>query len=315
VQYTVPQEDQYLAGQISNLNELHYFTMVARARSFTSAAGRLNLPKSTISRAIQSLEQRLNIQLLQRTTRSVRLTEAGQIYLAHCEKVMEEIELADGAIGAMMASPKGTLRIGAPVAFARFLLEPLMHEFLLMYPQLQISIELLQAKERQSYEHCDLVVRAGPLEDSDWLVKHLMRVRLGLYTSTSLLSRNRRPQSPADLSQYPCIVSSCGAPGEVAGQTTWRLRREKEVREVRVAARLSIPDPAVHHQLALKGLGIAMLAQTEVVSDLKERRLVRVLAGWEPEPIDLYALHPARLAASPKLRVLLDFLLKHCQAS
>jgi DNA-binding transcriptional LysR family regulator len=88
----------------------------------------------------------------------------------------------------------------------------------------------------------------------------------------------------------------------------WRLQRQREVREVQVVARVSVPDPSVHHQLALKGVGIAMLGQAEVVPDLKERRLVRLLPEWEPEPIELYALHPSRLAASPKVRVLLEFL-------
>jgi DNA-binding transcriptional LysR family regulator len=130
-----------------NLNELHYFALVAQSRSFTAAANSLKLPKSTISRAISRLEQRLDVQLIQRTTRSVRLTEAGRLYLTHCEKVIEEAELADIAIGAMMATPKGHLRIGAPVAFARFVLEPLMNEFLLLYPELSVQIELLHGRD------------------------------------------------------------------------------------------------------------------------------------------------------------------------
>jgi len=297
---------------MTNLNELQTFALVAQSRSFTLAAERLKLPKSSVSRAISRLEQRLDVQLIQRTTRSVRLTEAGRLYLTHCERVIEEAELADIAIGAMMATPKGKLRIGAPVAFARFVLEPLMNEFLLLYPELRVHIELLHAKERQSDEGFDMVVRVGPLEDSAWLVKPLMRVRLGLYASPALLKRYRRPQSPADLQQYPCIVSNCGPPGEPGDHAMWRLHREREVREVQVVARVAVPDPSVHHQLALKGLGIAMLGQAEVAPDLKERRLVRLLPEWEPEPIELYALHPARLAASPKVRVLLEFLAKHC---
>ena len=297
---------------MTNLNELQTFALVAQSRSFTLAAERLKLPKSSVSRAISRLEQRLDVQLIQRTTRSVRLTEAGRLYLTHCERVIEEAEQADIAIGAMMATPKGKLRIGAPVAFARFVLEPLMNEFLLLYPELRVHIDLLHAKERQSDEGFDLVVRVGPLEDSAWLVKPLMRVRLGLYASPALLKRHRRPQSPSDLQQYPCIVSSCGPLGESGDHAMWRLHREREVREIQVVARVAVPDPSVHHQLALKGLGIAMLGQAEVVPDLKERRLVRLLPEWEPDPIELYALHPSRLAASPKVRVLLEFLGKHC---
>ena len=92
----------------------------------------------------------------------------------------------------------------------------------------------------------------------------------------------------------------------------WRLQREREVREVQVIARVAVPDPSVQHQLALAGVGVVMLGQAEVVEDLKERRLVRLLPEWEPEPIELYALHPSRLAASPNVRALLEFLGKHC---
>jgi DNA-binding transcriptional LysR family regulator len=297
---------------MTNLNELHYFALVAQSRSFTLAAKRLNLPKSSVSRAIARLEDRLDVQLIERTTRSVRLTEAGRLYLTHCQRVMEEAEQADIAIGAMMATPKGKLRVGAPVAFARFVLGPLMNEFLLMFPELRVHIELLHAKERESEEDFDVVVRAGPLEDSGWLVKPLMKVRLGLYASPAFIQRYRRPESPADLRRYSCIVTSCGPLGEPGDYATWRLRRERETREIQVIARVSVPDPSVHRQLALTGAGIATLGQGEVITDLKERRLVRLLPDWEPEPIELYALYPSRLAASPKVRVFLEFLGKHC---
>ncbi len=293
---------------MTNLNELHYFALVAQTRSFTSAAERLGLPKSSVSRAITSLEKRLDVQLLQRTTRHVRLTEAGKLYLTHCQRAIEETELGEIAIGAMMATPKGTLRIGTHIGFARFVLEPLMSKFLLLYPDVNVHIDLLQTKERQSDEGLDLVIRAGPLEDSGWLVKPLMQMRFGLYASPSLLQQHRRPELPADLQRYPCILSNCTTLGEPGGYAVWRLQREREVREVQVTARVAVPDPSVHHQLARKGVGVAMLGQAEAAEDVKARRLVRLLTDWEPEPIKLYALHPSRLAASPKVRVFLEFL-------
>jgi DNA-binding transcriptional LysR family regulator len=314
LEYTVAMGGQPRSA-VTNLNELHYFALVAQSRSFTVAARRLGLPKSSVSRAIARLEQRLGVQLIERTTRSVRLTEAGRLYFVHSQRVIDEAEQADIAIGAMMAVPRGKLRIGAPVAFARFVLGPRMNQFLATYPELRVHIEILHAREREVDEGFDLVVRVGPLEDSGWLVKPLMQVRLGLYASPEFLKRNRRPESAADLRQYPCIVSTCGPPGEPGDYATWRLRREREVRETQVIARISVPDPSVHRQLALTGAGIAMLGQAEVETDLKERRLVRVLPEWEPEPIALFALYPSRLAASPKVRVLLEFLERHRDSS
>jgi DNA-binding transcriptional LysR family regulator len=296
----------------TDLNELHVFMQVAKAKSFTLAAKRLGVPKSSVSRAIGRIEKRLGVQLIERTTRSVSLTEVGKLYLTHCLRVMEEAELADLAVGAMLAKPRGKLRIGAPVAFARFVLGPLMNEFLALYPELQVHIELLHAGDRSREEGFDMVVRTGPVEDSAWLIKPLMRVRLGLYASPALLKRHKRPDSPAELREFSCIVTSCGPFGEPDELATWRLKRNSEVREIGVQARVSVPDPSVHRQLALAGIGVAALGQAEVVTDLKERRLVRVLPEWEPEAIELYALYPSRLSASPKVRAMLEFLTERC---
>jgi DNA-binding transcriptional LysR family regulator len=297
---------------MNDLNEIRFFVLVAQTRSFTQTAERLSVPKSSVSRAIGRLEERLGVQLIERTTRSVRLTEIGRLYLAHCQRVMDEAEQADLAVGAMLARPRGKLRVGAPVAFARFVLGPLMSEFLAMYPELRVHIELLSGNGRTHDEGLDMLVRAGPLEDSGWLVKALMRVRLGIYASPEFLKRHKLPESPAELRQLPCIVTSCGPLGEAEDFALWRLRRNSEVREIGVDARVSVPDPSVHRQLALSGAGVATLGQAEVVTDLKQRRLVRLLPEWEPEPIELYALYPSRLSASPKVRALLEFLQQRC---
>jgi DNA-binding transcriptional LysR family regulator len=300
---------------MAGLNEIEFFVLVAQTRSFTLTAKRLRVPKSSVSRAIGRLEERLGVQLIERTTRSVRLTEIGGVYLTHCQRVMEEAEQADLAVGAMLAKPRGKLRIGTPVAFARFVLGPLMNEFLAMYPELRVHIELFSGSARSQEEGLDLVVRAGPIEDSGWLVRPLMRVQLGIYASTAFLKRYKRPESPSELRQFPCIVTSCGPQGEAEDFAMWRLRRNSEVREINVDARISVPDPSVHRQLAVAGAGLAMLGQAEVVKDLKERRLVRLLPEWEPEPIELYALYPSRLSASPKVRALLEFLRERCDSA
>jgi DNA-binding transcriptional LysR family regulator len=297
---------------MADLNELRVFVLVAQTCSYTEAAKRLTAPKSTVSRAITHLEQRLGVQLLERTTRSVRLTEIGRLYLTHCQKVMDEAEQADLAIGSMLAVPRGKLRIGAPVAFVRFVLGPLMNEFLTRYPELRAHIELQNTNTGALDETLDVIVRAGPLEDSGWLVKPLMKVRLGLYASPAFLKQNKSPQSPAELRPLPCIVSSCGPPGEPEDFSHWRLRRNREVREISVNARISVADPSVHRQLALAGAGVATLGHAEVVTDLKSKKLVRLLPEWEPDPIELYALYPSRLSASPRVRALLEFLEDRC---
>jgi DNA-binding transcriptional LysR family regulator len=293
---------------MTNLNELQFFVHVSQTQSFTGAAKRLGVPKSSVSRTIQRLERRLGVRLVERTTRRVALTEVGELYLNHCRRVMEEAEQADLAVGAMQAKPRGTLRVGAPVAFARSIMGPSMGDFLAMYPELRMHLQLLNGDESPRVGSLDVIVRAGPLEDSGLLVKPLMRIRLGAYASPAYLKRRKTPESPAGLMQQSCITMTCGTFGEPGDFAVWRLRRGGELKEIRVDARVSVPDPTINHQLALAGTGVALLAQSVVRTDVEQGRLVRLLPEWEPEPIELHALYPSQLNSSPKVRAFLQFL-------
>jgi DNA-binding transcriptional LysR family regulator len=292
---------------MTNLNELQFFVQVSQTQSFTKAAKRLGVPKSSVSRAIVRLENRLGVRLVERTTRRVGLTEMGELYLNRCQRVMEEAKQADLAVGALQAKPRGTLRVGAPVAFARSILGPSMGEFLAMYPELRLRLQLLNGDESLREDTFDVAVRAGALEDSGLLVKPLMRIRLGAYASPGYLEHHKVPESPVDLLQLSCITTSCDAPGE-GDFSIWRLRRGDERREVRVESRVSVHDPTINHQLALAGAGVALLAQSVMRADVEQGRLIRVLPEWEPEPVQLHALYPSRLDSSPKVRVFLQFL-------
>jgi DNA-binding transcriptional LysR family regulator len=293
---------------MTNLNELQFFVHVSQTQSFTGSAKRLGVPKSSVSRTIQRLERRLGVRLVERTTRRVALTEVGELYLNHCRRVMEEAEQADLAVGAMQAKPRGTLRVGAPVAFARSIMGPSMGDFLAMYPELRMHLQLLNGDESPRVGSLDVIVRAGPLEDSGLLVKPLMRIRLGAYASPAYLKRRKTPESPAGLMQQSCITMTCGTFGEPGDFAVWRLRRGGELKEIRVDARVSVPDPTINHQLALAGTGVALLAQSVVRADVEQGRLVRLLPEWEPEPVELHALYPSQLNSSPKVRAFLQFL-------
>lgn len=293
---------------MTNLNELQYFVQVSQTQSFTRAAKRLGVPKSSVSRAIHRLETRLGVRLVERTTRRVALTEVGELYLNRCQRVMEEAEQADLAVGALQAKPRGMLRVGAPVAFARSILGPIIGEFLALYPELRLHLQLLNGDESPRVRNLDVLVRAGTLEDSGMLVKPLMRIRLGAYASPGYLHTRTMPESPAGLVSLNCITTTCDSYGDPGDFTTWRLRRGSELKEVRVNARVSVPDPTINHQLALAGTGVALLAQSVVQDDVEQGRLVRILPEWEPDAVELHALYPSRLDSSPKVRVFLQFL-------
>jgi DNA-binding transcriptional LysR family regulator len=292
-----------------DLNELRVFVAVADGRSFTEAARRLGSPKSTVSRALRKLEDRLGVRLVERTTRRVSLTEVGELYLGHCRRVVAEAEEADLAVGALLAEPRGRLRVAVPIPFARFMLGPILAEFLERYPEVQLQLEMDGREEALRSGRLDLLIRAGALEDSGLLVKPLMRVLPGIYASPAYLDRRGWPETPAALRQHVSIAMTCdNLGGEPSETTTWRLRRGNEVAEVQVVARVAVPDPSLNHELALAGVGVALLSRGLARPDVEAGRLVRVLPAWEPEPVLLHALYPSRLGSSPKVRALLEFL-------
>ncbi len=293
---------------MTDLNELQYFVHVSQAQSFTEAAKRLNVPKSSVSRAVTRLERRLGIRLMARTTRTVGLTEAGEVYLRHCKRILDEAEEADLAIGGMVGTPRGTLRVAAPVAFARGILAPVLGTFMHRYPELRLQLELLNTNRAYRDGQVDVIIHPGPLADSGLLVTPIMRIQLGLFASPGYVAKHGTPQAPADLAQHACVSTSCGAAGERFNSALWRLRNGSEVREIRINSRAAMPDPSMNYELARADVGIAILNCAAVAKDVQQGRLLPVLPDWQPDPVELHALYSERLSTSPKVRVFIEFL-------
>jgi DNA-binding transcriptional LysR family regulator len=292
----------------SDLNEIRFFVEVSDARSFTGAARRLAVPKSSVSRAIQRLEDRLRVRLIERTTRRVSLTEVGELYLNHCRRVIEEAEQADLAVGALLAEPRGRLRIGVPIPFARLIAGPLLADFLAVHPQLQVQLEFLDSDIAVQTGALDLMIRVGSLGDSGLLVKPLFKVLPGIYASPGYVEARGWPERPASLQEHSCIATTCDtAGGEPGSMTTWRLRRGNELAEVQITPRVAVLDPEMNRQLTLADVGIALLSKGLVRADVEAGRLLRLLPEWDPEPVVLHAFYPTRLGSSPKVRAFLEF--------
>jgi DNA-binding transcriptional LysR family regulator len=291
-----------------DLNELQCFVRVCEAQSFTVAAQRLGLPKSSVSRALTRLEQRLGVRLIERTTRSLMLTEAGELYLERCRRMLEEAEQADLAIGAMHAQPRGLLRLATSVPFARFVLAPMLGDFLATYPELRVEVQFLSADTRLSEATPDIVIGPEPGAESTMRATPLFEVRLALFASPTYLAGRRLPKVPGDLREHHCIAVHWSTPGLPADLSSWRLQRGATRQEVRFEPRVVVADPSIGYQLALAGSGIALIKPEGVRDEVEAGRLVRVLPDWEIEPLQLYALHASRLNASPKVAAFLGFL-------
>lgn len=291
-----------------DLNEMQCFAHICEARSFTVAAQRLGLPKSSVSRALTRLEDRLGVRLIERTTRSLMLTEAGELYLERCRRMLEEAEQADLAIGAMHARPRGLLRVATSVPFARFAVGPVLGDFLSAYPEVRVELQLVSGENRAPDPAPDIVIGPYPSPDSTLRATPLFKIRLATYASPGYLACRRMPAVPADLREHHCITVHCRGPGVPAGFASWRLRRGATRQEVCFEPRLTVADPSIGYQVALSGGGIAAVKPEAARSDVEAGRLIRLLPDWELEPLQLYALHPARLSASPKVNAFLAFL-------
>jgi DNA-binding transcriptional LysR family regulator len=283
---------------MSDLNQIRFFASVAKAASFTGAAHELALPKSTISRAVARLENRLGVRLLNRTTRRVLLTEAGEAYLRHATRALDEAEQADLAVSALAAEPHGRLRVSLPTFFAQSAFLPVMVDLVARYPRLQIQLELRVAAASAPVTAFDISIQSGPVEDSELMIQKLGRSYGGLYASREYIERHGTPKSVRDLKQHSCLTQS-GASGDA-----WHLHRGARTVEIRTEPRVSGADLMLQYRLATAGIGIANLPHFLAAPD---GSLVRVLPGWD-DSVELFAIYPSKRASSVNVRVCLDFL-------
>jgi DNA-binding transcriptional LysR family regulator len=283
-------------------NDYQVFAEVAQYGSFTKAADRLRLPKSTVSRAVTRLEERYAVRLLERSTRRVRLTEAGDACLAHAQRMSAEAAEAAVALGEMRKAPRGTLRVGTPVTFLRTFLTPMLPRFLAAYPEVTVHVKVASTLDPMA-DALDVVIRAGALDDSGLVVRKLGESPTGLYASTGYANRNGLPNTPAELTRHTTAA--------MAENPAWTLTKGTQKETVRPRPRITVLDPVVHHELARSGAVIAQCPHFLAQRDVAAGRLVEVLPGWTVPPVGLYALYPSRRGLTAKLKAFLEHVEEH----
>jgi len=289
---------------MKDFNELQIFAVVVQEMSFTRAAGALDISKAAASRAIGSLERRLGTRLFERTTRRLRLTEAGETYLAYARRAVEEAEGAEAAVSKLADQPRGTLRIAMPVTLAQSSVAPRLARFLHAYPELRLDITLRGGQIDPIAQRVDVAFQTTrPETDSQFIQQRVTVVQLGIYASRQYLAAGSALGTPQDLAQHACLTLTAEREG-----TTWKLHRDGKAEEVRLRGRVSIGDPVIHHRLCLDGAGIAILPNWIVRAGGGKKHLVRVLPEWTPAPIELYAIYPTRLSMTPKLNAFIKFI-------
>lgn len=279
-------------------NEMVVFCKVVETGSFVGAARTLGLPKSTVSRKVARLEERLGVRLLHRTTRVVRTTPVGQAYYERCASLVADAEDAERVVTSAQERPTGLLRITTSTLIGERWLGSLVTEYLRANPDVRIDLLLTNRMVDIVDEGYDLAFRAGVLPDADLIARRLQRGRTVLVASPDYLAARGTPDSLDDLSDHDCIIV-----GNDSKRGVWAFADTR----VAVSGRLAVNDIRMARDAALAGLGIARMPSFLVAEDLSSGHLTRVLPQVPDNFGGLYAVYPSRRHLSTAVRSFVDF--------
>lgn len=285
-----------------DLNQADVFVHVVQHGGVQKAARAMGVPKSTVSRRLAALEERLGVRLLQRTTRSLALTEDGAAYYERIAPAMEMAREAEEALGRRRGAVSGVLRVNAPMLFGQRLLGPIAVEYLRRHPGAQLELELDDRTIDLLHDRCDVAIRVGALDSSTLVARRLAGVRLVLCASRAYLDGAPALATPDDLQHHECILH--------AGDRAWRLRRGDDVRTVVVRGRLRTRSPVLRLEAVLAGLGVTWLPELTCAEELAAGRLVALLEGWQGPETAVFAVYPSSRQLSPKVRAFVDLLVE-----
>jgi DNA-binding transcriptional LysR family regulator len=284
--------------EIPDLNDVRIFVAIGQEGTLTAAAKALSLPTSTVSRALTRLEKHLDVILAQRSPRGLIMTDFGKEYLQTCRRALRTLRDGSELLESHRERPGGLLKIACPITMARLIFAPLLKEFLARYPDLRVEIEpYASGWDQEPREDVDVFFKVRAPRDSIRRVRPYPGTKRGLFASPEYTAAYGNPNTPDELAAHSCI-----------GTGTWKLSRGLKVAAPNIAFRVVLSDPGIHLDLALSGVGIAILPLYMAKYPETRNRLVPILPGWSPEPITLCALFSGPARMTPKVQVLLDFL-------
>lgn len=288
---------------LDRFGAMRAFAAVGQRLSFTSAADELGISPSALSRRVAQLEDLLGCRLLQRTTRTVTLTEAGALYLERCIDILARAEEADAAVSEHSRAPQGVLRVTLPNLYGQLRIAPLLPDFMRRYPKLRLELTFEDRYVDLVERRADVGVRIGNLETGDYVARKLATNTRFLCASPDYLHRFGCPATIADLSHHACLHFS-----PLVEDSRWRLSRGGRRVEVPITPALRADNAEALRQAALGGQGIALLAGFLIDGDIAAGRLVQVLSEWTVAESWIFAVYPHARFLPMKTRVFVDFL-------
>lgn len=295
---------------MDRLHSMSVFIAVAEEESFAGGARRLAMSAPAVTRAVAALEGRLGVKLLDRTTRHVRVTEAGQRYLEDARRAIMAADEADEAAAGLNRQPRGHLTVTAPVLFGRMHAMPVIVEYLRTHPETTLTAILLDRVVNMLEEGVDVGIRIGKLPDSSFKARLVGHVRRVVCASPDYLARNGEPMKPEDLAGHSIIVASGLSP-----TVQWRFARDRAPVSVRVAPRLTVTSNDAAIEAAVSGIGITRLMSYQIGPQLASGRLQVVLAGYEPARVPIHVLHREGRNPSAKVRSFVDLIAERLRAN
>ena len=289
-----------------NVSDLRAFIMVAREQSFTKAAAKLGVSQSALSYTIRTMEARLGLRLLTRTTRSVSLTEAGERLLRSIGPRLDEIESEISALSELRDKPAGTVRITTVEHATETILWPAITKLMRKYPD--INVELINDYRLTDIvaERYDAGVRLGEQVDKDMIAVRIgPDFRMAVFSAPSYFERRPRPRTPQDLTEHACINLRLPTSG---GLYVWEFRKGARELKVRVQGRAVFNAVDMIRDAAMQGLGLASLPEDLVETAIQKGRLVRVLADWCPLRPGYHLYYPSRRQPTPAFALVVDAL-------
>ncbi|EMV8751945.1 LysR family transcriptional regulator [Escherichia coli] len=290
---------------MDKLSAMATFATVVEAGSFTRAADVLALPKARVSQRVSDLERHLDVRLLNRTTRTLSLTEDGQAYFAKCQVILQEIDELEGALKGGTVEPRGRLRVEALVSVARWVIAPRLHEFQARYPCISVRLGSSDRIRHLLEDGIDCAIRGGHLEDSSQIARHVCDVQVGLYAAPAYLDAEGTVIHPSELVNHRRISWFPGPRNPFA----WQLETVDDVYELAAQDGLQFDDPDVAIASCIAGSGICPGAPFAVESLVRAGTLVPVLPHWHFEARPIHLIYPGSRHLSTRVRCFVDWTL------
>ena len=287
-----------------DLNDIVVFTRVAETKSFTGAAELLGLPKSTVSRKLAQLEERLGVRLVQRTTRKLALTDIGEAYYQRCAQIVSDVAAAEQVVTDMQATPRGRVRVTAPVDLSSKYLGAIVAQFLVEHPDISVELDASDRVIDLIEDGFDLAVRFGPMPESTLIARKLCTLKQMIVAAPAYLAKRGTPSTIDQLEEHDRLLFQPSA------RTTWTLVNGEQTYEFGRPARFASNNIEAVRDVALAGGGIALISDFMVACDIADGRLVSVMPEWSGRETDMHAVYPARQNLPPRLQLFLDHLAK-----